>query len=117
MEETKNDNNKRCYNCGSYYAHFTKGYMRFNREKTGRCAHGDKVVGHKDTCGCWRSNQYLRRRLSAISVKALNETIAALIEITSVIKDDIENKQLSELARMRLEKKLDDIEKEIGKPD
>lgn len=113
--ETKENSGKRCYNCFSYHCHFTKGYMRFNREKTGVCDCMDKIVGHKDICAHWRSNQSRKRRLSEISVKTLNETIGMLVEITSVIKDDIENKNLSKLARERLNKKLDEIEAEINK--
>ena len=109
-QETK----RRCFSCGSYECYYTKGYMRFNREKVGYCRRCDKITGNKDTCDDWNSNLYKRRRMGSISIKALNETIVSLTEVTEIIKEDIEHKHLHYLARERLEKKLNELETELA---
>ncbi len=113
MENTKNCNGRYCYNCGRFRRHYTLGYMKFIKEDTGNCTSQNGVTGYRDTCEDWYSNQYHSRRLSELSIKTLNETIAKLVEITSVIKEHLETKQLRGLARERMEKRLNDIENKI----
>lgn len=114
MEEEKKESScRRCCVCFSYQCYFTKGYMRFTREKVGYCSYNNKIVGNKETCEKWRSNQSKKYRMDKILVKSLNDTIGELVEVTSIIKDYLENKKLSEDVRDMLTKKLEAIDAEI----
>lgn len=92
LEEKQVQNSRRCQRCFGYQCYYTKGYMRFIREKLGYCAYNNKTVGNIETCEKWRSCQLKKYKIDNILVKALNDTLSELVEITSIIKDNIENK-------------------------
>lgn len=103
---------RRCYSCRRYKCYYTKGLIRFNRERTGLCVKNKRVTKHMDTCEHWQCNTLNRPMPSASSINALYETIAALTELAEIIKEDIEHKHIKHLAKERLERKLDEIESE-----
>ena len=53
MKEKEKTSNKKCYGCGSYDCYYTKGYVRFNREKLGYCNKQKKVNPNQGNCEEW----------------------------------------------------------------
>lgn len=83
----ENQKIRKCFECGSFDAYFTKAYCCYLREDCGYCRLHKKVVDKKSTCEDWRTRCCNpKKRKSAIMTQLKN----VLTDI-SVIKQFIED--------------------------
>ncbi len=105
QNEKAESNSKRCWCCGDYYPFYTKGFIRYNRERIGYCRKCEKIVGNGATCESWRNNSKRKRTINKFSMRVLNETLHTLSEVTQAILDE-EQTSFNSVVREKAENKV-----------
>lgn len=85
--------NCECCNCHYYRAYYFKGYTRFERQMHGYCINRQREVSNHESCTSWCRNQMRRNIRKKVLVRALNDMISDIAEISQILCEDREESQ------------------------
>ena len=88
--------NKRCGNCNSFKAYYTKGYCCLMKESNGYCVRLSKVTEKSDICGEWHCRRISRKKRVRIAVNCIPEIYNKISVIEQILKEDNELQKIIE---------------------
>ena len=82
--------NKRCWNCVSFRAYYTRGFCCIMKEDIGLCRRQDIIVGKRDSCESWRFRYLGKDERRRIALGAIPEIYNKIADIAEILKDETE---------------------------
>lgn len=75
-----------CYLCRNFQRYYTRGNIKFNRTKFGRCCNKDETVQSSSTCENWRIKT-IHRHVSEYAKLKMNDILHELSAVRQIIEE------------------------------
>lgn len=82
------NNNKKCSNCGSYKAYYTRGINSYNNAFCGFCNKNAGIVKYNEYCANWSKQYNLKRIRQGLRNKVLQKMSEDLSMIRQILEDE-----------------------------
>lgn len=88
------DDNRKCWNCGSFRAYYTRGYCCLLKENNGFCNRNNKIMEKSDSCEKWFSRHTSKEKRTRIAVNSISEIYQKVAVLEQLLMDELEVEKL-----------------------